>query len=206
MQKIITLNPIFHNYITNSIDKIGGHDNYVALIQNILAMIEDSSTFQKENPIELIINDNDIDVRQNSNDEINDLNHEEDVNPPDNDLLNDENINKSEIDDNSIVSIDQYKTKQVYAGESDYDRLIYPLLFWNGEGGCGKLENEVKFNSQLFRYSIISMCMQHPDYYFNKCSALKEEFICSAFGRILQLRINYQYNFHHFMKLHFTED
>ena len=133
---------------------------------------------------------NDIDVKQNSNDEINDLNHEEDLidleedeNPPDNDLLNDENINKSEIDDNSIVSIDQYKTKQVYAGESDYDRLIYPLLFWNGEGGCGKLENEVKFNSQLFRYSIISICMQHPDLYINKCSALKEEFICSAFGR-----------------------
>lgn len=36
--------------------------------------------------------------------------------------------------------------------------------------------------------------MQHPDYYFNKCSALKEEFIHSAFGRILQLRINYQNN------------
>lgn len=36
--------------------------------------------------------------------------------------------------------------------------------------------------------------MQHPDLYINKCSALKEEFICSAFGRKIQLRINYQYN------------
>ena len=37
------------------------------------------------------------------------------------------------------------------------------------------------------------MCMHSPDYYFNQCSALREEFICSVYGRLIQLRINFQY-------------
>ena len=121
-------------------------------------------------------------------------------------------IDDDEKDEYQIVSVGadesiqnrfrDYQTKQIYAGDSEYDTLIYPLLFWNGKGGCGKLQNEPKFFSNIFRYSVIAMCMQSPSYYFNRCSALKEEFICSAYGRITQLRVNYQYNLqkHMFMK------
>lgn len=236
-KKIIHFNPILKNYITQSIDKIGGFTKYVAFIQHIidkgmnLTMIENNSTFQKENPIELILktpDDNEIvnvdkdnenetentdsdsekETENTENDEFINLN-----NDIENDISNDDDIvvfssdeilsTEEEIElakscqnsNNEVINnLNKYKTKQIFAGESNYDKLIYPLLFWNGEGGCGKLQNELKMNSQLFRYSIVSMCMQNPNYYFNKCSALKEEFICSAYGRFLQLRINYQYN------------
>lgn len=76
-------------------------------------------------------------------------------------------------------------------------------MFWNGQGGCGKLSDEVKFDSQAFRYTVVAMAMQDSEYYFNKCSTLKEELICSAYGRLQQMRINY---FFHVQKKLFLEN
>lgn len=274
-KKFLNFNEILKNYIEESLNKIGGSDKYVAMIQDIvdqgmnLAMIESGSFLQKETPLEIIekhITDDDIDMinkafsqednskiqedeqftddihsnlekmiqelkdaenndkqKDLTEDQIEDIYNQEINNTKysiEDNIANEEeekldegeekangeemiNDTSDSIDDNFDGSINNenlrknlsvYKTKQIYAGDSDYDILIYPILFWNGEGGCGKLKDESKFNSRIFRYSVVSMCMQNPSYYFNQCSALKEEFICSSYGRILQLRINYQYN------------
>ena len=270
-KRFLNFNGILKNYIVESLDKIGGCDKYVALIQNIadqgmnLAMIESGSIFQKENPIEIIensiserekelidevfyqnienLNDKDIldddhydldkmvemlsctensdeEEKNITNENFNNFDFDEEVKLSNEEEEEEEETNKIRkslnifeknttndtleyiedsidgyiINENLHQTLNNYKTKQIYAGDSDYDILIYPLLFWNGEGGCGKLKDESKLDSWAFRYSLISMCMQNPSYYFNRCSALKEEFICSVYGRILQLRINYQFN------------
>lgn len=145
-------------------------------------------------------NDNDlnelVELNKDQN-QINDIYDEPSAEEDNNDIEKEENqaiehLIESTNENYQILA--DFKSKQIYAGLSEYDILIYPILFWNGKGGCGKLENESKFYSSRLKYSVISMCMQSPDYYFNQCSALREEFICSVYGRLIQLRINYEFN------------
>lgn len=220
-KEFIRNNDVIKNYMLESLEKLGGNEKYVAFIEGIadkgmnLAMIENYSIFQKETPLQLTVNTNNrnsssinqIDTNDNDLNElvelnkdqnqINDIYDEPSAEEDNNDIEKEENqaiehLIESTNENYQILA--DFKSKQIYAGLSEYDILIYPILFWNGKGGCGKLENESKFYSSRLRYSVISMCMQSPDYYFNQCSALREEFICSVYGRLIQLRINYEFN------------
>lgn len=160
-------NQRLNDFMTNAIREIGGKDKYVAFIKNITdegmngAWIENRSDFQRIQPIEAILKNNQVTNENNNADEnidhINENDNQELKNIDNNDSnlmemelpsnyepLSDENNNKTE----RINDLVQYKTKPIFASSSDYDQLIYSLLFWNGQGGCGKLSDEVKF--QLF--------------------------------------------------------
>lgn len=219
-KEFIRMNKVIQSYILESMDKIGGHDNYVALIDGVtdkgmnLALIENHDIFQKETPLTVSKRNTNSsstiqnDINENDFNDVIDLNEEQNENvergfvqlnddDSNDDIEKEENQSIEKLFDGTAESfqkrLKEFKTKQIYAGSSDYDILIYLLLYWNGKGGCGKLENESKFCSNKLRYSILSMCMHSPDYYFNQCSALREEFICSVYGRLIQLRINFQY-------------
>ena len=91
----------------------------------------------------------------------------------------------------SIISV--IEKKYIYSTSSDYDTLVYPLTFWNGKGGCGRLPNETKWNIRLMRSSCCSLLMQPQTNYIHRLSCLREEYLCSVYGRIMQYRNDYEY-------------
>jgi hypothetical protein len=70
--------------------------------------------------------------------------------------------------------------------------LIYPLIFWNGTGGCG-VEAGQPFQkaTTLMRKSLIALVMQPRGYFLHEMGTLREEFICALSGRLVNLNIKY---------------
>ena len=171
IRSLLSHNIKLKDYILQRLDMFGGKDEYYAFL----------SEYDKSTNIALVSsNDIVIDRVQELN-----LTTKFDENLADIDQIeNEETPNRW----------NKYKTKSIYASSSLYDQLIYPLLFWNGSGGCGRLENENKFNSTTFRYCLKAMCLMGKDYFLNKCPFLREEYICSVYGRLMQMRINFQFN------------
>ena len=87
----------------------------------------------------------------------------------------------------------KYKKTYLYANSAKYDQLVYPLIFWDGKGGCGKLDDEDKWSIQDMRFVCRSILYQPMKHYIHKLSTLREEFLCSLYGRIMKMRIDYAF-------------
>ncbi|EAY21003.1 hypothetical protein TVAG_172600 [Trichomonas vaginalis G3] len=70
-----------------------------------------------------------------------------------------------------------------------YDQLAFPLIFWNGHGGCGRLNNNEEWSYKHMRRTACSLLMQPNSHWIHKLGYLREEYICSIFGRDLHHRI-----------------
>ena len=96
--------------------------------------------------------------------------------------------------DSKDINISNYRTKSIPADSALYDQLLYPLIFWNGSGGIGKLENENHWDSSEMKYALKAICLQPPNSFIKQCSVLLDEFLCSCYGRLMQIRINKEFN------------
>ena len=88
------------------------------------------------------------------------------------------------------LQINDYQTKMVPVNSALYDQLVYPLLYWNGQGGIGKLYPEEHWKSRDMRFALRAICLQPPQSYCKQCSVLLDEYLCSGYGRDLQIKVN----------------
>jgi hypothetical protein len=73
-----------------------------------------------------------------------------------------------------------------------YDKLVYPLIFWDGHGGCGSPKaDEWTDATALIRKTTISLLFQPRGHFIHGLGTLREEFICSISGRLSNLRIKF---------------
>ena len=107
------------------------------------------------------------------------------------DLETEKNIDSALLKEKNKLG--EYKKKYINPISSDYDQLLYPLIFFEGKGGCGKLPNETAWKIDLMKRACCCLLMQPSKHYINKLSYLREEYLCSVYGRIMQYRINYEY-------------
>jgi hypothetical protein len=73
-----------------------------------------------------------------------------------------------------------------------YDKLVYPLIFWDGHGGCGAVEQDQwRGATLLIRKSLISLVLQPRDHFIHSLATLREEFICAVAGRLANIRVKF---------------
>ena len=90
----------------------------------------------------------------------------------------------------SNTKIEDYPTKIVPVESALYDQLLYPLLYWNGTGGIGKLYDDEPWKPKDMRYALRAICLQPPTSYCKQCSVLLDEYLCSGYGRDMQIKVN----------------
>ena len=72
----------------------------------------------------------------------------------------------------------------------DFDKLIYPLIFWTGEGGFSvNNDDDNEKGTAKIRRCIVSLLFR--DYFLNQFYLLREEFLCAQYGRLLNMKIQY---------------
>jgi hypothetical protein len=80
-----------------------------------------------------------------------------------------------------------YGRQKLTQYERLHDQLIYPLIFWNGTGGCGVDTGEpFQKATPLMRKSLIALVMQPRGYFLHEMGTLREEFICALSGRLVK--------------------
>jgi hypothetical protein len=73
-----------------------------------------------------------------------------------------------------------------------YDQFLYPLIFWNGSGGCGILDSENPHSAtRHIRKVLISLMLQPRDYFIHQLTTLREEFIGAVDGRLINITITF---------------
>jgi hypothetical protein len=73
-----------------------------------------------------------------------------------------------------------------------YDRLLYPLIFWSGTGGYGADGGApTQGATALIRKAAIGLVMQRRDHFIRAMPTLREEFTCAVSGRLINLNIKY---------------
>lgn len=76
-----------------------------------------------------------------------------------------------------------------------FDKLCYPLLYWNGKGGIGKKmisTNQPQKKEQSIRRNWIIVALQGPNSFINNCGLLREQFHCESHGRYRDEELTYQ--------------
>jgi hypothetical protein len=87
---------------------------------------------------------------------------------------------------------DCYQVQKLSQFCMPYDRLVYPLIFWTGSGGCGILESERPQGvTILIRKVLISFILQPRDHFIHQLATLREEFICVVYGRLINIKIKF---------------
>jgi hypothetical protein len=73
-----------------------------------------------------------------------------------------------------------------------YDQLVYPLIFWEGTGGCGHLNGELteKTTTQI-RKVLISLMLQPRTHFLHSMETLREEFLCATYGRLVNIQVKW---------------
>jgi hypothetical protein len=67
----------------------------------------------------------------------------------------------------------------------DY-QLSYPLIFWEGKGGCGIRKCEqVNKPRTLIRRVLICLLLQPREHFIHSLETLREEFMCATYGRLV---------------------
>jgi hypothetical protein len=85
-----------------------------------------------------------------------------------------------------------YESEKLCPVEMGYDQLVYPLIFWQGWGGCGIAENAERHGATTWmRKVLISLILQPRNYFLHQLTTLREEFICAVFGRLVNIRIKF---------------
>jgi hypothetical protein len=73
-----------------------------------------------------------------------------------------------------------------------YDQLVFPLIFWNGCGGCGIDESETfQGSTTLIRKVLISLILQPRDHFAHQLNTPREEFISAVSGRLVNRTITF---------------
>jgi DNA polymerase III delta prime subunit len=86
-----------------------------------------------------------------------------------------------------------YQSEKLSQFHMRYDQLVYPLIFWNGSGGCGIHESEkLQGSTTLIRKVLISLILQPRDHFIHQLTTLREEFICAVSGRLINLTITFR--------------
>jgi hypothetical protein len=86
----------------------------------------------------------------------------------------------------------QYGRVKLAQHEALYDRLVYPLIFWSGTGGCGVAEGEpIQGAATVIRKAAISLVMRPRDHFIHRLPTLREEFICATEGRLVNMNIKF---------------
>lgn len=91
---------------------------------------------------------------------------------------------------NQINEFRQYKTELLDPLVSKSDQLCYPLIYWDGKGGCGRLEGENDWIIKKMKYCCLSLLMQPPSHFIHKLKTLTDEYYASIYGRIMQIMIS----------------
>jgi hypothetical protein len=85
-----------------------------------------------------------------------------------------------------------YQPKILAAHSILYDHPVYPLIFWDGHGGCGSEDDlHLKGASIIMRKTLISLVLQGRGHFIHKLGSLREALICSVPGRLFNLTIKY---------------
>jgi hypothetical protein len=97
------------------------------------------------------------------------------------------------LDDHQLEVVrNSYHTQKFSQTHMLYDQLVYPLIFWAGSGGCGVMESEkLQGCTTLIRKVLISLILQPLDHFIHQLITLREEIICSVFGRLVNLNIKF---------------
>jgi hypothetical protein len=103
------------------------------------------------------------------------------------------NTHDSEIKSQQIkVLKTTYQAEKLSQISVKYDQLVYPLIFWKGQGGCGLEEDEESQGATtLIRKVLISLVFQPRHYFLHQFPTLREEFICAVSGRLVNLSIKF---------------
>jgi hypothetical protein len=85
-----------------------------------------------------------------------------------------------------------YKAKKIPQQTMLYNQLVYPLIFWDGHGGCGSRDaDDWKRVTTLIRKTAIALVLQPREHFIHAMAMLREEFICAVSGRLSNLRIKF---------------
>lgn len=112
-------------------------------------------------------------------------------------IINSANISKANSTQYALLkdtdNFKSYEKKLLDPLDSEFDQLCFPLLFWNGVGGCGKLNDTEAWKIKNMRYSCCSLFLQPPDNYIHKLTWLNEEYLTSIFSRIMYIKIEKEF-------------
>jgi hypothetical protein len=77
---------------------------------------------------------------------------------------------------------DDYTKIKLHQTDAAYDQLVYPLIFWQGQGGCGILTDEdgVKASNQI-RKVLICLMLQPRGHFIHAMETLREKFLCATY-------------------------
>jgi hypothetical protein len=85
-----------------------------------------------------------------------------------------------------------YQLEKVAQWATQYDQFIYPLIFWNNKGGCGaKPGDTIQGSTKLIRKVLICLMLQPRDHFLHVLEILREEFLGSVSGRLINMHINW---------------
>ena len=74
----------------------------------------------------------------------------------------------------------------------NYDRILYPLIFWNGNGGFGDPSEKwaPKVTTKI-RHSLICLLLRPRNHFIHQIPSLREEYLCATFGRLANISLQY---------------
>jgi hypothetical protein len=103
------------------------------------------------------------------------------------------NTEEGETKEHEIEALrTSYQAEKLSQLETKYDQLVYPLIFWNGTGGCGIEEGEqTQGATTLIRRVLIALVLQPRGYFIHQLPNLGEEFICAVSGRLVNIAIKF---------------
>ena len=74
----------------------------------------------------------------------------------------------------------------------NYDRLLYPLIFWNGNGGLGDPSEKCTHKvTTKIRHALICLLLRPRDHFIHQLPSLREEYLCATFGRLSNIYLQY---------------
>jgi hypothetical protein len=89
-----------------------------------------------------------------------------------------------------VARRNHYTTEKLPQTSALADQLIYPLIFWNGQGGLGMIKNEsVQGVTTRFRKIVICLTLQPREHFIHSLEALWEKFLCAINGRLVNLQV-----------------
>ena len=95
----------------------------------------------------------------------------------------------AELSPEDKQKLENYPKRYINEITAEYDQLLFPLMFWNGQGGCGQFEGEKDWDIKMMKRICICLCMQPQSHYFHRLISLREEYICTVYGRWMKRKV-----------------
>jgi hypothetical protein len=104
-------------------------------------------------------------------------------------IMNDDGILAQSAEFEVLKKI--YELTRIKQWAAQYDQLVYTLIFWNGKGWCGVKQDEpMQGPTRPIRKIVIYLMFEQRDYFLHAFEKLREEFICSVSGPLLNMSMN----------------